>query len=217
MAAPLQPLQLLPPAAVRSALGCGVLAPAVYVATDLLASLEYEGYSYADQAVSELFAIGAPTASLVVGMFTLSSVLFAIFATGVWAMAGESRALRAAAVFIALNALDALLLWIFFPMHMRGEPPAFTDTMHAILAVNPFVLLTMIAGAVALPGTFRRWSVGVIVLVLATALPAFLYVPQLLANLPTPGMGLAERFGQYLHQGWHAVFALLLLKRVPPT
>lgn len=217
MASPLQSLPLLPPSAVRSALGCGVLAPAIYVATDLLASIEYDGYSYADQAVSELFAIGAPTAPLVVGMFTLSSVLFALFAAGVWAVAGESRALRAAAVFIALNAIDALLLWVFFPMHMRGTPADFSDTMHAILAANPFVLLAMVAAAVALPGTFRRWSIVAIVLVLASALPAFLYVPQLLANLPTPGMGLAERFGQYLHQGWHAVFALLLLQRLGTT
>ena len=47
-------------------LTCGVLAPMVYVITDKFAGLGYPGYSFTAQAVSELFAIGAPTSHLVV-------------------------------------------------------------------------------------------------------------------------------------------------------
>jgi hypothetical protein len=37
------------------------LAPLVYIVTDVIAGLRYPDYSFTAQAVSELFAIGAPT------------------------------------------------------------------------------------------------------------------------------------------------------------
>jgi len=43
---------------------CGILPSLLYVATDVMASWRYEGYSYTDQTYSELLATGAPTRSL---------------------------------------------------------------------------------------------------------------------------------------------------------
>jgi hypothetical protein len=40
-------------------LACGILSSLLYVATDILGGLRYEGYSFTSQAVSELMAIGA--------------------------------------------------------------------------------------------------------------------------------------------------------------
>lgn len=45
----------------------------------------------------------------------------------------------------------------------------------------------------------------------ATASPSG--VSELQANRPTHGLGLAERAGQYVHQLWHAVFAIVLLRQ----
>ena len=59
----------------KALLICGILSPLVYVGTDILAGTLYAGYSFTSQAISELFAIGAPTSSLMVPLFTLSSVL----------------------------------------------------------------------------------------------------------------------------------------------
>jgi hypothetical protein len=98
-------------------------------------------------------------------------------------------------------------------MHMRGVQPTLTDTMHGVLAINPFPLLTMIVAAVKLRGWFRWYSVATIAIVGATAASAFVLVPAFLAGEPTPWMGVAERTGQYVHQVWHAVFALALLRR----
>jgi hypothetical protein len=63
---------------------CGIGAALSYVATDIVAGTVYSGYSFTDQAVSELFAIGAPTSRFVVPLFSLSSLLLAAFALGVW-------------------------------------------------------------------------------------------------------------------------------------
>lgn len=43
---------------------CGIVSSALYIGTDILASMPYPGYSYTAQQVSELSAIGAPTRPL---------------------------------------------------------------------------------------------------------------------------------------------------------
>src|SRR5689334_2373489 len=113
---------------------CGALSPAIYITADMAAAARYPGYSATDQAVSELFAIGAPTSGLIVPLFTVSSGLLLAFAGGVWWCAGRDRRLRLLAIMFAAGALEALVLWNFFPMHMRGAVRTATDTMHLILA-----------------------------------------------------------------------------------
>jgi hypothetical protein len=44
-------------------LSCGVAATLLYFGMDLLATWRYDGYSYTDQTISELSAVGAPTRS----------------------------------------------------------------------------------------------------------------------------------------------------------
>ena len=43
---------------------CGILPSLPYVATDVMASWRYKGYSYTDQTYSELLATGVPTRSI---------------------------------------------------------------------------------------------------------------------------------------------------------
>ncbi len=193
-------------------LACGISASLVYVSTDILAGTLYAGYSFTDQAVSELFAIGAPTSHLVVPLFTLSSILLAALASGVWLSSGGNRALRVMALAIVGNAVNGLVLWNFFPMHMRGVQRTLTDTMHVILAINPFVLLSIGLGVAAFRNWFRFYSMGTILILLVPAILAFQYVPQVRANQPTPWLGLTERIAQYGYQPWQAMLAIVLMR-----
>ena len=192
---------------------CGIMAALCYVATDIAGAFLYSGYSFADQAVSELFAIGAPTSRIVVPLFTLSSLLLLAFALGVWLSSGHSRLLRLIAAMFAGSALIGVALWNFFPMHMRGAEPTFTDTMHLILATNPFVLLSIALAVAAFRGRFRVYTVATIVILLLPAGFAFQYAPEVQANQPTPGLGLGERIGQYGYAVWQSVLAIVLLRR----
>lgn len=110
------------------------------------------------------------------------------------------------------NAANSLVLWNFFPMHMRGVPPTFTDAMHAILAINPFVLLSVLFGIAGFRRWFRFYSVGTVLLLLVPAILAFSYVPAVGANQPAPGMGLTERMSQYGYQLWQTLLAIVLLR-----
>ena len=100
-------------------LTCGILGSLLYPITDIIAGNLYKGYSFNEQTVSELFAIGAPTSQLVVALFTISSLLFIAFALGIWLRSNGKRILRALSLMIFGNAVNSLVLWNFFPMHMR--------------------------------------------------------------------------------------------------
>jgi len=66
-----------------------ILSAVIHVATDVVAGILYPSFSFTEQAVSELFAIGAPTSWFVVPLFSLSSVLLMAFAFGLWLSSGS--------------------------------------------------------------------------------------------------------------------------------
>lgn len=197
----------------RTLLSCGVLAALVYVGTDLLTSALYPHFSFTDQAVSELFAIGAPTSRLVVSLFSLSSSLLLLFAIGVWRVAGSHVALRVMSVMFAIGAVNALVLWNLFPMHMRGQPRDFTDHMHLILAANPCVPLSLVAASFHFKGWYRGTSIVLLGIIVVLAFYGFRFAPALDANQATPGLGLIERAAQYSYQAWQISLAVMLARR----
>jgi hypothetical protein len=58
---------------------------------------------------------------------------------------------------------------------------------------NAFIPLSIRLGVVGFKKWFRFYSIVTIVMLLLPAILAFLYVPQIGANQPTPWLGLAER------------------------
>ena len=121
----------------KALLFCGILAALLYVATDILAAMRWEGYSYTAQTVSELFAIGDPTRPLVVLRGLAYCVLVIAFGSGVWGSAGGRRALRVAGgLLVGIGVVD--LVGPFAPMHQREALAVgggtLTDTMHMVLA-----------------------------------------------------------------------------------
>ena len=192
-------------------LKCGIFGSLFYPIADIIAGNLYNGYSFNEQTVSELFAIGAPTSQLVVTLFTISSLLFIAFAFGIWLLSNDKRILRILSLMIFGNAVNSLILWNFFPMHMRGIQPSFTDTMHGILAINPFVLVSIILGAVYFKNWFRYYSIATVLLLIVMVIFAIPKALLVYENRPTPGLGIMERASQYGHQLWHAILAIVLL------
>jgi hypothetical protein len=101
------------------------------------------------------------------------------------------------AVMFGGSAFIGMVLWNFFPMHMRGAAPSFTDTMHLILATNPFVLLSIAFGVAAFRNWFRFYTAATILILLLTAVFAFQYAPELQANQP---------------KLWQVILAIILLR-----
>ena len=86
----------------RALLLCGILSSLLYIGGDILAVMWYPGYSYMNQTISQLAAIGAPTRPFVDTVDTVVGALVIAFGIGVWASAGRKRSLRITGMLVTI-------------------------------------------------------------------------------------------------------------------
>lgn len=199
----------------RILLASGIVSSLLYVTTLVLGAWRWEGYSSTSQTVSELFAIGAPSAGLVVPLFVTYGLLIYAFGIGVWRSAGPARALRWTAAGLIGKEVLGVVVTLFFPMHMRGVEGTLTDVMHATLTFVGvlFMLLAIGSAAIAFGKWFRWYSIVTILLLVGGGILAGLDAPRIEANLPTPWAGVTERVNILAYMLWVVVLAIALLRR----
>ena len=195
---------------------CGIVGAVLYVAMTLFVGMLWDGYSAADQTVSELSAIGAPTRPLWLLLGTIYTALMITFGWVVWTSARPNRALR---VLGALLMVHGVFGAFWPPMHQRAVLAAggatATDTLHLIWVMGTGVLFMLETGfgAAAFGKTFRLYSIVTIVIVMACGAMTGTYASQIQANLPTPWAGVWERINIAAYMGWIAALAIALLRR----
>jgi hypothetical protein len=191
----------------------GVLSSVVYVIADVLCGLRYPGYSFADQVISELSAIGAPTTALWAKLLQIFAILFAAFTFGVVRESSRNRRLRLTGwLLVAFVLLGPL--WSFFPMHRRGDIFTWTDAGHIALGGVYVLLITVVitVGAGAVGHRFRVFSRILVTVAFIAGVGTFAYVPRMINQLPTPWVGTVERIHLYAFYLWVAVLAVALLR-----
>jgi hypothetical protein len=195
-------------------LACGLLSSLLYLAADVLAAQRFPGYDYASQAISEMSAIGAPTADLLAPLYRAWSLLFLAFAAGLWRLGRTRRPLRwSAGLLVAVAIVGAG--FALFPMNQRSAEPTFSDTMHLLVAGITMLLLTgaILAGARAFGPVFRRYSIATAALMLLFFALSMRDVPNVAADLPTPYLGLNERISMAAWLLWIAILSVRLSRR----
>ena len=193
---------------------CGILAALLYVGSDLVAGMRWEGYSLSSQSISELRAIGAPTRPFLVPILALYSLCELAFGWGVWQTAGANRRLRIAGLLLmGLGLLD--VAGPLFPMHLRGATGSLTDALHITVTIITVLLILLIIGfgATADGKLFRVYSLLTLLTLIVTGVWAGMDGPRIAANLPTPWLGVRERINVYGYMLWLAVLAVVLLRR----
>ena len=200
-------------------LGCGIVAPAWWVAMDVVGSLRYAGYSYVDQTISELSAEGAPTRIFMTVLSLIPYVVLMIaFGLGVWRAAGGRRAGRVTGALLVGAAVWGGVGGLAFPMATREVIAAGQDTlrnqMHAWYGIGMPVLAALAIGfgSRLLGKQFRYFSYATILAMLVFGLLMGLQTSAMTANQPTPWMGIEERITAYAEMLWFMVLAIGLLR-----
>ncbi len=140
-------------------LSCGILAPLLYLGTDLLTGKLLEGYSFFAQSMGELGAAGSPMRPLFLVLTLIASAFMIAFGIGVWQAAGLAVLPRTVAGLILGNVITTLIATLFFPNRFGVEPKFGTPgVLLMFLGVLCFVL-AMIVGAVAFHGWMRLLSI----------------------------------------------------------
>jgi hypothetical protein len=195
-------------------LACGVIAPLVYLASDAIAGLRWDGYSFRDQTISELNAIGSPSRSLTIALGLAGYACLTAFGAGVWRAARTRRGLRLAGG--ALAAFGLLSLWAvpFASMHVRGAERGLGDTLHLVDGAAAGLLFAVALGgaAASFRTRFRIYSVATLLVVLGFAAWSGMDGARIADGLATPWVGVKERVSVYAYQAWFVALALTLLR-----
>lgn len=200
--------------ATRALLPCGLVSSLLYAAMDVAGVLSSPGYDPRAQTISELSAIGAPTASLLAPLQTLYSSLLALFGAAVWMIAGRRQSLRWCGGFI-IGVAALGIGWALFPMHRRGAARTASDTMHLMTGGLTVALLlgAIASGAKALGRGFRLYSAATAAVMLLFGALTSTAAPRLDAGLETPWMGVHERIMMASWLLWMAILSLVLRQR----
>ena len=197
-------------------LACGIFSSLLYLATDILGGLRYEGYSFTSQAISELMAVGAQSEDFVDPLFITYGMLALAFGVGVFReAAGRTRALQITGALLIAYSAAGFTGPTLFEMHPRGASPPAGDTPHIVLT-GVLVVLTLVAigvGAFALGKRFRHYSLATLGIMITLGALSGPYGARLAAGQPTPGFGIIERILVYSSLLWMAVLAVALLRR----
>lgn len=199
----------------RSLLFCGVLSSLLYAVADTLAGLRWEGYSFRDQAISELGAIGAPSRPLFAALLIPAYLLLVAFGMGVWQSAEGRRGLRVAAGLLIAFGVLALTVGQFVPMRPRGTEQGLAGALHLIEGgvAMLMVLAAMGFAATALGRHFRLYTIATIAMMLVFGAWSGMEAPRIEAGLTTPWVGVKERIFWYAYQLWFIVLAFTLLRQ----
>jgi len=195
-------------------LACGALSSVVYVATDLLASRWYPGYSLIDQNYSELLATGAPTRQFLLGVSVVYNLMVAAFAIGIRTGAMPVRTARWTAAMMLAYAALSIVTPAFFQMDMRGTVATPLGSLHPHMTavMSLFIPLSIGVGGFLGGKAFRIYSFATILVLMAFGGLTAAQAPTLAAGGQTPWMGLTERVNIYATMGWFALLSVLLLR-----
>lgn len=199
-------------------LGCGVLASALFVTTDIIGANRYKGYSLRDQNFSELTAEGSPVRSFMVAANCLPyASLLTVFGQGVRAAEPGEAGRRTGALLVAYGLANAIG-GVVFPMAQRPVLAANAhspiNAMHIPVMgiMSAFLLLGLRSASVLSGKGFRAFTN---VTTVALVLPAVLMapdVPKVARNEPTPYMGALARINIYATALWIAALGLVLMR-----
>lgn len=201
----------------RIMLLCGVFSPLLYAVADALAGWYWGAYSFRDQTISELGAIGAPSRPLFTALLIPTYLLLVVFGVGVWRSADDNRRLRIAAGLLIAFGVIAVTIGPFVSMQMRATEQGLAGALHLIEGGMEMLILFAAMGfaAASLGSGFRRYTIITMVLVLLFGAWSGMDAPDVEAGLATPWLGVKERIFWYTYQLWFAVLALRLLRQRP--
>jgi len=194
---------------------CGIVAPILYASADVIAGTRWEGYSFRDQTISELAAIGAPTRLLFAVLLIAVYALMVVFGAGVWRAADGNRRLKITGALLAGLGLMALTIGQFASMRPRSTEQGLAGALHLAEGMAAMVMTFTAMGiaATAFGRSFRLYTVATIIFAMGFGAWSAMEISRIGQGVATPWVGVKERLFWYGYQSWFIVLALTLLFR----
>lgn len=193
---------------------CGIFASLLYIGTDILAGSLWQGYSFTQQAISELSGVGAPTRPLVVPLYFVYSVSMIVFGIGVLIYNRKHTLRLIGTLMVGIGVVG--FVQMPFPLQLGGANSA--NMMHSILAgVSGILFILSISFGIFVSGKrYRLYSIGTLLaLIMLGAISGLMASSQISVQgftAPPQWFGLIERIDVYGSILWVLVLAIVLLQ-----
>ena len=196
----------------------GVIALISYAAAVIFSPLDYPGYNWMKQAVSDLSAENAPSKMLWKQLAALydKCTLVCLMAVCVFIKGKLNKPLRAGIYLFTVMSWISGIGYAMFPLSDSGNAGSFQDTMH-VYVVTPLVVMLSIASlVVVIVGGFRdrRWRYLAIGAAVALAMMFAGAIGS--GAVPKAYFGIAERFSVFAAVGFTAFLGLCLFRGFKP-
>ncbi len=195
--------------ATRALLLGGIVAGVMYASFDLVSGLLYDGYSFRDQAISELTAYGSPVRPLMATNMIAHTLPLLAFAAGLWRVS-ERKSVRGISVLLVAAIVIGLPIHTIWAMSSRWLEPGFNDTMHSTLTgVWGVAIAAAVAfSAIAYRGWFRAFAIATIPVMIGFGMAGAVAMEGLELD-QTPWAGAFERITCYAYFLWLALLAVV--------
>ncbi len=191
---------------------CGIVSLLSYTAMVVFSPLAYPGYDWLSMAVSDLGAVGAPSAALAERLNVLFGPCAVVSVTAVCVAAAgcRSKLLKAGIGCFAAMEWVTVVGYKMFPLVQEETASSFQNVMHIVvtalvvlLSVVSLVLIAIGAKREPLPA-LGRWAVACFAAMMIGALGTGI--------MPKAVFGLFERFSTFSAVIFNAVLGVFLLR-----
>lgn len=193
---------------IKFLLTCGIFAAFLYEIADFLGIFLLHGYNFISETAGLTTAPGAFSRPYVLAVNILADLVLIGFAFGVWLTGAGNWAQRVMAVFIAANALFALVALAFYPMHPEEAASSPANRLNVILMASSMLcfVLAIIFGIPANHNWLRYVSLGIILFFLVATV-----IGLIIPRTHGPTTGIQERTMIFFYLAWLIMQSLVLL------
>ncbi|MBR6101106.1 MAG: DUF998 domain-containing protein [Ruminococcus sp.] len=190
----------------------GVISLLSYTAAVIFAPLDYSGYDWMSQAVSDLSAENSPSRSLwnTIAAPYNKCTLVCLMSVCLYVQGRLTKSLRVGIYLFTVMSWISGIGYAMFPLSESGNPDKFQDIMHTYVVTPAVVMLSIASLVVLIVGGLRNKQYRCLGICAAIALGMMFLGPIGMAALPKAYFGIFERFSVFAAAGFTAVLGVFL-------
>ena len=178
----------------------GILGFAFYLLHDIIGAMNYPGYNWTSQSVSDLTATDAPSFVIASGYVTVYKIFSCIVSALVCILIKnqKSKSLRIGVYLYAIMNFISAVGYALFPLPGAGYDGSIQSFIHVYILTILVVLLSIVSLVLISVGSFRGKDKHKLLGTLAIISLVLMFVGAVgSANVPKEVFGIVERFSTY--------------------
>lgn len=177
----------------------GILSVIFYLLHDIIGALNYPGYNFMSQAVSDLTAANAPSFIIAHGYSTISALFTCICCTLICILVkNENKALRIGVYLFTIMNFVSAIGYSLFPLSSSGFDGSFQSIIHVYVVTVLVVLLSIVSLILIAIGSLKGKNKHKLLGILAIISLLLMFIGAVGSqSVPKNIFGIFERFSTY--------------------